>query len=72
MLICDGCNQSVCHTYCDPALHGNLIPDEEWYCLNCRASRICYNVSKKNEREIKKRATRLINRLNNDKYCVKK
>ena len=47
MLICDECNENVCHTYCDPALRTNRIPEDDWYCMECRFTDICYNLSKR-------------------------
>ncbi|CAD8140719.1 unnamed protein product [Paramecium octaurelia] len=42
MLICDRCNDTFCHTFCDPALLELTVPNSKWYCLDCRKSKNIY------------------------------
>lgn len=41
MLVCDGCQYNVCHTYCDGL---DAIPDNEWFCRECRNNSYARNV----------------------------
>lgn len=37
LLICDGCNYNVCHTYCTNL---DKIPDGDWHCKDCLVERL--------------------------------
>ena len=50
LLICDLCKYNVCHTYCDNL---DSIPNEEWYCLECRHNKIKKCLNRKRTRALR-------------------
>ncbi|CAD8137887.1 unnamed protein product [Paramecium octaurelia] len=46
MLICDKCNEQMCHTFCDPGFLEFFVPEKNWYCLDCRKSKLVYHKPK--------------------------
>jgi len=36
LIVCDHCGVRICHTYCDEDLLDDSVPEEDWFCHECR------------------------------------